>query len=155
MRLVFERGRLLEQVVRSQLEDIGFKFAPAESLEFKAFDGILQGHADGVAIAGPSVPGLYLAYPLVWENKAVSAKNWRAVDKHGLLSVYPHYAAQVSIYQKFLNKLNAALVTIVNSDSGDVLHFQQAYDAQLADRVVENAKVIIEATKGPASSARL
>jgi hypothetical protein len=146
-RLVFEKGHLLEWVVKSQLEMIGFNFAPAQSLEFKALDGILQGHADGVIIAGPKLPGLYLAFPLVWENKAVSAKNYRAVDKHGLLAVYPHYAAQVSLYQRFLNKLNAALVTIVNSDNGETLHFQQPFDVELADRAIENAKVVIEATK--------
>jgi hypothetical protein len=27
------------------------------------------------------------------------------------------------------------------------LHFQQPYDAQLAERTVENAKIVIEATK--------
>jgi hypothetical protein len=146
-RLVFEKGHLLETVVKSQLEIIGFKFAPSEALEFKAFDGVLKGHADGVVIAGPRLPGLYLPVPCIWENKAISAKNYRAVDKHGLLAVYPHYAAQVSLYQRFLNKLNPALVTIVNSDNGDTLHFQQPYDADLADRTVENAKIVIEATK--------
>jgi hypothetical protein len=147
VRLIFERGHLLEAVVRAQLEMIGFNFAPNEALEFKALDGVLKGHADGVIIAGPRLPGLYLAFPLVWENKAVSAKNYRAVDKHGLLAVYPHYAMQVAVYQKFLDKLNAALVTVVNSDNGEVLHFQQPYDAGLADRTVENAKTVIEATR--------
>jgi hypothetical protein len=147
VRLIFERGHLLEQVVKSQLEMIGFKFAPNEALEFSALDGVLKGHADGVIIAGPRLPGLYLAFPLVWENKAVSAKNYRAVDKHGLLAVYPHYASQVSLYQKFLSKTNAALVTVVNSDNGEALHFQQTYDAGLADRTIANAKTVIEATK--------
>jgi hypothetical protein len=146
-RLVFERGHLLEAVVKSQLEMIGFKFAPSQSLEFKAFDGVLKGHADGVVIASPRLPGLYLPVPCIWENKAISAKNYRAVDKHGLLAVFPHYAAQVSLYQRFLNKLNAALVTIVNSDNGDTLHFQQPYDAELSDRTIDTAKTVIEATK--------
>jgi hypothetical protein len=146
-RLVFERGHLLEAVVKSQLEMVGFNFAPNETVEFKAFDGVLKGHADGVIIAGPKLPGLYLAFPLVWENKAVSNKNYNAVDKRGLLAVFPHYASQVSLYQRFLNKLSAALITIVNSDNGEVLHFQQPYDADLADRTIENAKRVIEATK--------
>jgi hypothetical protein len=146
-RLVFERGHLLEAVVKAQLEMIGFTFAPEQSLEFKAFDGILKGHADGVIIAGPKLPGLYLALPAIWENEAVNAKNFRAIDKHGLFAVFPHYASQVSLYQRFLNIPNHALVTIVNSDNGDVLHFQQRYDAELADRTVENAKTVIEATK--------
>lgn len=147
VRLIFERGHLLETVVKAQLEMIGFVFAPSEALEFEAFDGILQGHADGVVIAAPKIPGLYLATPCVWENKAVNAKNFRAVDNRGFFSVFPHYGVQVALYQKFLGKLNAALVTIVNSDSGDVLHFQQPYDAELADRAVENARLIIEATR--------
>jgi hypothetical protein len=146
VRLIFERGHFLEAVVKSQLEMIGFVFA-REGLEFKAFDGVLQGHVDGVVIATPKVPGLYMPTPFVWENKAINSKNFRAVDKRGLFAVYPHYSAQITIYQRFLNKLNAALVTIVNSDSGEVLHFQQPYDAQLADRTVANAKSIIEATR--------
>jgi hypothetical protein len=146
-RLVFEKGHLLEAVVKSQLEMIGFSFAPVQTLEFKALDGILQGHADGVIIAGPRLPGLYLAFPLVWENKAVSNKNYNAINEHGLLSVFPHYASQVSLYQRFLNKLNAALVTIVNSNNGDTLHFQQPYDAELADHTIDNAKTVIEATR--------
>jgi hypothetical protein len=146
VRLIFERGHLLEAVVKSQLEMIGFVFA-SEGLEFEAFDGVLQGHVDGRIISAPRIAGLYLATPCVWENKAVNAKNFRAVDKRGFASVFPHYAAQVAIYQRYLGLLNATLITIVNSDTGEVLHFQQPYDCQLADRVIENARIIIEATK--------
>ena len=44
-------GVFSEAVVHAQLGMIGFAFAPRETLEFKALDGILEGHADGVAIA--------------------------------------------------------------------------------------------------------
>jgi hypothetical protein len=146
VRLIFERGHLLEAIVKSQLEEARLVFA-STGLEFKAFGGILQGHADGVVIRAPKVPGLYLPPPFVWENKAVNAKNFRAVDKRGLLSVFPHDYRQVGLYQRYLGKLNPALVTIVNSDTGEVLYFKQPYDEQLTDSTVENAKTIIEATK--------
>jgi hypothetical protein len=146
VRLIFERGHLLEAVVKAQLEMIGFVFA-REGLEFEAFDGILQGHVDGRIIVAPKAPGFYLVTPCIWENKAVNAKNFRAVDKSGLASVFPHYAAQVAIYQRFLGLLNSTLVTVVNSDTGEVLHFQQRYDPDLADRTVANARIVIEATR--------
>jgi hypothetical protein len=146
VRLIFERGHLLEAVVKSQLEMIGFVFA-REGLEFEAFDKVFKGHVDGRVIGAPKVPGLYLQTPCVWENKAVNAKNYRAVDRHGFASVFPHYGVQVSIYQKFLGLFNPALVTVVNSDSGEVLHSQQPYDADLAERTVENVRTIIEATR--------
>jgi hypothetical protein len=71
VRLIFERGHLLEAAVKTQLEAAGFKFAPNETLEFKALDGVLKGHADGAIIAAPKLLGLYLPVPCIWENKAI------------------------------------------------------------------------------------
>ena len=44
---IFARGHFFEDVTRRHLIAAGFKFAPAERLEFKAADGLFRGHADG------------------------------------------------------------------------------------------------------------
>jgi hypothetical protein len=126
VKLVFDRGHALEALARAQLLQAGFLFAPPEALAFVALDGYLQGHADGIIIAGPAMPGVYFALPTIWEAKCLNAKNWRAVVKDGLAKVFPKYATQVALYQHFLDKPNPALITCVNADTREVLHFHPA-----------------------------
>lgn len=147
VKLIFDRGHALEALVRDQLVQAGFLFAPPEALEFVALDGYLQGHADGIITSGPAMPGVYLALPCLWEAKCLNAKNWRAVVKDGLAKVFPKYATQVALYQHFLNKPNPALVTCVNADTCEVLHFTLPFDAQRARATVERVEAIIAATR--------
>ena len=105
VRSIFDRGHYFEAYTRAQLVQAGFVFAPKEALEFVALDGLLQGHADGVVTSGPTMPGVCLALPCLWECKAINGKNWRAVDKNGFTQTFPRYATQISIYQHFLNKV--------------------------------------------------
>src|SRR5262249_61746002 len=83
-REIFDRGHYFEERARQRLVAIGFKFAPPETLAFTAVGGALRGHADGVIHSGPNLPGAHLIFPLIWEHKAVNAKNWRAVERDGL-----------------------------------------------------------------------
>ena len=115
-------------------------------------NGDLQGHAEGVIIAAPAMPGAYLALPCVWEHKALNAKNFRAVARDGLARIFPRYSVQVCLYQKFLDKMNPALVTCVNSDTCETLHFALPYDAELAGLWTERAAEIIAATRGASFS---
>ena len=78
----------------------------------------LRGHADGIIIAGPNpLNGAYLNYPFLWECKCLNAKNWRAIERDGLEKAFPQYAAQVSLYQAYLDMTNPALFTVVNADT--------------------------------------
>ena len=115
MRSIFARGHYFEAESRQQLVEAGFVFAPAEALRFVAADGLMAGHADGIIVRVP--PGVELATPALWEHKALNAKNFRAVERDGLAKVFPRYAAQVALYQAFLDVTNPALVTIVNADT--------------------------------------
>ena len=97
------RSRALFRGARTSAPHRGrLKFAAPQALAFSAAGGALRGHADGVIIAAPPLPGAYLACPAVWEHKAVNAKNWRAVERDGLEKVFPQYLAQVVIYQAYL-----------------------------------------------------
>src|SRR6516165_7234392 len=115
-REIFGRGHYFEERTRRHLEAAGFKFAPPEALAFTAANGALRGHADGIIIHGPDLPGAYLIYPLIWECKCLNAKGWREVERDGLEKKYSHYLAQVSLYQAYLNITNPALFTVANAD---------------------------------------
>jgi hypothetical protein len=147
IRLIFERGHFFEAEARKRLSVAGFAFAAPEALEFAALNGDLRGHADGVIIAGPAMPGVYLAFPCIWECKAINAKNWRAVERDGIEKVFPRYAVQVWLYQRFLDKTNPALFTVVNADTCELLHLALPFHAALTELWVERAGEIIAATR--------
>jgi hypothetical protein len=105
---IFARGHFLEELTRRHLIAAGFRFAPSEVLEFRAADGLFRGHADGIIIAGPLLPAL--RYPCLWEHKCLNAKGWKAIERDGLTGLYAIYAAQVAIYQVYLDCTNAALL---------------------------------------------
>lgn len=146
-REIFARGHYNEGVARRHLIAAGFKFAPPEVLAFTAADGALRGHADGIIIHGPDLPGVYLIYPLLWECKCLNARNWRALERDGLEKAFPQYVAQVSLYQAYLNKTNPALFTAVNADTCEWLHFFVPFNAERAQLWSDRAVNIIEATR--------
>lgn len=142
---IFARGHFFEEVTRQHLIVAGFKFAPTKQLEFKAADGLLRGHADGVIISGPELPGV--SFPCLWEHKCLGAKGWRAIERDGLVGLYAVYGAQVCIYQAYLDITNPALFSVVNADTCERLHFLVPFDVQLAQAYSDRAVVVIEATR--------
>jgi hypothetical protein len=148
VRDIFERGHYFEDVARQHLMAAGFKFAPPEALAFSAVNGDLRGHADGIVIAGPNpLNGAYFNYPFLWEHKATNAKNWRAVERDGLEKAFPQYAAQVALYQAYLDKTNPALFTVTNADTCERLHFWVPFSGERAQEWSDRAVYIIEATR--------
>jgi hypothetical protein len=147
VRSIFARGHFFEMRTREQLTAAGFKFAPESELAFSAANGDLQGHADGLITAGPDLSNIRLDYPALWECKCLNAKNWRAVERDGLEKVFPKYAAQIALYQAYLDKTNPALFTAVNADSCELLHFIQPFNAERAQQWSDRAAMIIAATR--------
>jgi len=144
---IYARGHFFEAESRQLLVDAGFIFAPPEVLGFTAVDGLIAGHADGIIINTPAVPGLYLATPALWEHKALNAKNFKAVERDGLAKVFPRYAAQVVLYQNFLNVTNPALVTVTDADTCKRLYFTVPFNARRAQEASDRAVQVIEATR--------
>jgi hypothetical protein len=142
---IFARGHFFEDLAREHLTRTGFKFAPAEKLEFQAVDGLFRGHADGLLVDGPQLPGL--TYPALWEHKALNAKGWRAIERDGLAGLYAVYAAQVAVYQAYLDQTNPALFTVTNADNCERLHLLVPFDAALAQQISDRAVTIIDATR--------
>lgn len=146
LRDIFARGHFFEQLTRNHLSKAGFKFSAPERLGFKALDGLFRGNADGILIAGPDLPGL--GYPCLWEHKTLGAKSFRAVERDGLEGGYPQYAAQVAIYQAYLDVTeHPALFTVINADNCERLHFLVPFDAARAQRWSDHAVTVITATK--------
>jgi hypothetical protein len=146
-REIFARGHHHEARMREQLSAAGFKFAPREASAFTAANGDLRGHADGVILTGPALPGTDLAYSCVWECKGLNAKNWRALEHDGLEKTFPKYAAQTALYQAYLHLTNPALFTAVNGDSCEPMHFLVPFNAERAQLWSDRAVNIIEATR--------
>jgi len=146
-REIFDRGRYFEERMRRHLIAAGFKFAPPEALAFTAAGGALRGHADGIIVHGPDLPGTYLIYPTIWEHKALNARGWREVERDGLEKQHPHYLAQIALYQAYLNITNPALFTITNADTCEWLHFFVPFNAEHAQLWSDRAVNIIEATR--------
>jgi hypothetical protein len=122
----------------------GFGFRD-DGLKFSAVDGLFRGHCDGIIVSGPALPEI--SYPCIWEHKALGAKSWRALERDGLLKAFPHYAAQVAIYQAYLDVTNPALFTALNADTCERLHLQVPFDPERAQAWSDRAVIIIEATR--------
>jgi len=146
-REIFDRGHYFEERARRLLVATGFKFAPPTALAFSAVGGALRGHADGIVIHGPDLPGAYVVYPFLWEHKCVKATSWREIERDGLEKKHSKYLAQVALYQTYLDITNPALFTVTNADTCEWLHFFVPFNAERAQLWSDRALNIIEATR--------
>ena len=129
------------------LRDAGFDLRTRKpdggQFGFSDAHGRLRGHVDGVIVGGPEG----FRYPALWENKALSAKSWRELEAKGLVVAKPVYAAQVAMYQAYLD-LHAypVLFTAINADTMEVYAERVPFDGQLAQRMSDRAVQIVLAT---------
>jgi hypothetical protein len=142
---IFRRGHLLEELSRQHLIRAGFKFASAERLGFSTAGGFFRGHADGILIAGPELPGA--GYSCLWEHKALG-DGWRAIERDGVEKAYPQYAAQVWIYQAYLDVTERpAIFTAMNANTCQRIHVLVPFDAAQAQAWSDRAVAVIAATR--------
>lgn len=112
--------------------------------------GRIRGHVDGIVAAAP--PQLGLAVPAIWECKTMNAKNWRETAAKGVIVAKPVYAAQVALYQAYMDAsvpgvaANPALFTAINKDTAELHHELVPFDAALAQRMSDRAVRILQAT---------
>ena len=146
IRDIFARGHFFEQQTREHFERAGFRFAEKDRLEFETLDGWLRGHADGIFLSGPDMPGV--AYPCLWEHKAINAKGFRSLDRDGLAKAYPQYACQVALYQRFLGVEEApAIFTATCADDCQRLHIPVPFDAELVAATIQRVRLVVDATR--------
>jgi hypothetical protein len=145
---IFERGHVNEECVVGWLRGAGFDLrthkADGEQFGFSVADGRLQGHIDGVFVAGPKG----FAYPALWETKCLGAKSWRDLHKNRLAVSKPVYAAQIAVYQAYLELFDhPAIFTAVNADTMEIYAELVPFDAALAQRMSDRAVRVITATE--------
>lgn len=144
---IFERGHVMEDCMVTWLRGAGFdvrtRKPDGEQFGFSAAERRLQGHIDGVIVGGPEGFG----YPCLWEHKCLGGKSWHDLEKNRLAVSKPVYAAQVALYQAYLElHEHPALFTAANADSMEIYAEFVPFDAALAQRMSDRAVKLITAT---------
>lgn len=152
---VFEVGHALEDLAIRWLRLAGFELYTRKSngdpFGFSVAGGRIQGHVDGILNDGPET--LDLAYPALFECKTMNHKAWREIVKHGIAKTKPVYAAQVAIYQAYMEgsipgiSKTPALFTAINKDSEGLYFESVPFDGGLAQRMSDRAVRILQATE--------
>lgn len=144
---IFSRGHMFEEISVKALGQAGFRMergTPATA--FSAADDLFKGHADGIIVAGPEVAGM--AYPCLFEHKALGASGWKKIEKYGLKSAYPVYYDQCQLYMAYLGlDANPALFSAVNADTCHMLHLLVPFDGEAAQAASDRAVLVIKATQ--------
>ncbi len=155
---IFAAGHVFEDLAVGWLRGAGFNLyitrgnrADGEQFGFSAADGRIGGHVDGIFTAGPE--GVLPGYPALWECKSLNAKSWRDTAKRGVTISKPIYAAQIAVYQAYMESsipgisANPALFTAINKDTAELHHELVPFDSALAQLMSDKAVRIIKATE--------
>jgi len=71
----------------------------------------------------------------------------KELERDGLTKAFPEYAAQVALYQAYLDVTNPALFTALNADTCERMHFLVPFDAERAQAASDRAVTIIAASR--------
>jgi len=153
---IFSIGHALEYLVVSWLRKAGLELftrkgnnPDGEQFGFKVANDSIRGHVDGIINSAPEA--LNLGVPALWECKTMNAKNWRETVKHGVCASKPVYAAQIALYQAYMDSSvpglakNPALFTAINKDTAELHHELVPFNADLAQRMSDRAVRILSA----------
>ena len=142
---IFDVGHQLEDLCIRWLRTAGFDLRTGnrsgEQFGFTIADGRIRGHIDGVIVDGPDVG---VAWPALWEHKALGQKSWTDVVKRGVRVARPIYFAQVQLYMAYM-ALAVALFTATNRDSLALYHEIVPFDAAEAQALSDKAVAILRA----------
>ncbi len=142
----FRMGHVFEQMVFEWLTEAGFnivtKDASGKQFELSTAGGLILGHMDGVITFCPFVPHLIL--PALWENKALMAKFWNAIVKHGLMKADFSYYVQIQLYMAY-SGLRCCLFTAINKDTAEIHHCVIMFDATIAQKFSDRGIDILRA----------
>ena len=88
-----------------------------------------------------------MAYPALWENKALGLSSWKEVVKRGVILAKPVYAAQIALYQAYLDLPNPALFTALNRDTWELHCELVPFDARVAQTMSDKAVQVVQASE--------
>ncbi|OZA13809.1 MAG: hypothetical protein B7Y02_05460 [Rhodobacterales bacterium 17-64-5] len=154
---IFEIGHQLEDLAIRWLRAAGVDLytrkgnrPDGEQFGFSVAGGRIRGHVDGIIADAPAALGLRT--PALWECKTMNAKNWRACVKDGVTKSKPVYAAQIAVYQAYMEasvpgiSAAPAVFTAINKDTAEMHHEMVPFDADLAQRMSDRGVRILQAT---------
>ena len=154
---IFEIGHQLEDLAIRWLRAAGLDLytrkgnrPDGDQFGFSVAGGRIRGHVDGIVATAPAALGLRT--PALWECKTMNAKNWRACVKDGVTKSKPVYAAQIALYQAYMEAsvpgISAAptVFTAINKDTAEMHHELVPFDADLAQRMSDRGVRILQAT---------
>lgn len=140
---VFDAGHKFEDLSVAWLRLAGFDLRTnkkdGQQFGFSAANGKLAGHIDGVIVAGPEVG---IAWPALWEHKALNAKSWNDLVKHGLQVSKPVYFGQVQLYMAYM-ELSVTLFTALNKDTEELYHEVVPFDPAEAQTLSDKGVTVI------------
>lgn len=143
---IFEAGHRGEDVVAAWLRDAGFDLRTHDDrgrqFGFSQMGGCFRGHIDGCLVAGP----VAMTYPALWEHKTLGAGSWKDVVKKGVALSKPIYAAQVALYQAYMELPAPALFTALNRDTWELHAELVPFDAALAQTMSDKAVAVVRAS---------
>ena len=149
---IFQAGHVFEELAIKWLRQAGFDLITEKKdgfqFGFSALNGKIKGHVDGVIIDAPKElkSDLNLTFPMLWECKSLNNKSFNDTVKKGLAISKPIYAAQIAIYQAYMESSidgisqNPTLFTAINKDTAELyfelIKFDQALAQKLSDKAV-------------------
>ena len=143
---IFEAGHRGEDVVAAWLRAAGFDLRTerrdGRQFGFSVLNGRFKGHIDGCLVGGPVAMG----YPALWENKALGVASWKDVVKRGVVLSKPVYAAQLALYQAYMDLSASALFTALNRDTWEIHCELVPFDAALAQQMSDRAFQVVQAS---------
>lgn len=144
---IFDVGHQFETLSIGWLRAAGFDVRThrrdGEQFGFITAGGRVRGHIDGVIVTGPDIG---VAWPVLFEHKALNSKSWTDTVKHGVQRSKPVYFAQLQIYMAYMD-LGAALFTALNKDTQALHHEIVAFDAHAAQALSDKAVDVIRAAE--------
>jgi hypothetical protein len=142
---IFEAGHVFEDLSIRWMRAAGFNLRThkknGEQFGFATAQGRVRGHIDGVIVDGPSIG---LAWPALWEHKALGNKGWTDFVKRGLQLSKPIYWAQVHLYMAYM-ELSQCLFTALNKDTEELWHEAVPFDPAEAQRQSDKAVDVLRA----------
>jgi hypothetical protein len=142
---IFDAGHQFEDLTIRWLQSAGFdlrtRARDGRQFGFSVAGGRLRGHIDGAIVTGPDVG---IAWPALFEHKALKQSAWTDLVKRGLRQSKPIYFAQCQLYMAYM-QLEVALFTAMNKDTQELYHEVVPFDAAEAQRLSDKAVDILRA----------
>lgn len=144
---IFEAGHRAEDIVVGWFRIAGFDLRTARpdghQFGFEALSGRFKGHIDGCLVSG----SVAMDYPALWENKALGVSSWKDVIKRGVSLARPVYAAQIALYQAYMDLPHPVLFTALNRDTMELHSELVPFDARLAQEMSDRAVTVVQASE--------